>query len=159
MSKMVVLSGTGHDPKRRKLKIDKRGTRYIVPKDEQYLTTTEIARALGIYQETVWRWCVKWFGPLPKDGPNRSGVGGGYRIPPPYLLVARAWQLVEQPEVRELLKDALVADPKDWVIAVDNLSSTHYTASEVVERLRVLLSTDRPPNHLTILHVGGLLQE
>lgn len=152
---------TDHIAQRRQVKVtvDKRGTRYVVPKGEEYLTTVEIAKALNLYSETVWRWCIKWFGKLPKDGPNRQGVGGGYRIPPPYLLVAKAWSLVEDEVTREAAKVALLESPKDWVIVVDKDGSTHYSVGEVEARITAILGSDTKPSRITILYVGGLHQD
>jgi len=116
---------------------DKRGVRYVddgVP----YLTTHQLAKELGMYPETVFRWCVKWFGALPA---GRGGAKMGYRIPLEYRTVARAWLQTEEPRLREVIRRAIVADPKNWVVVVANLGSTHYSGREAIGRMQSLVDS------------------
>jgi hypothetical protein len=144
------------DPLRRSVKFtpdpDKRGLRYAVPADEQFVTTTELARFLGMHPETVWRWCRKWFGPLP---PGRAGREMGYRIPPVYVKVARVWLLVEDAELRELARKALVegGERDNYVVVVANDAFTCYSWSQALERLESLLEAGLF-RHMTIIYVG-----
>lgn len=101
------------------------------PRDT-YLTTTELANELGLWQEQVKRWCRSWFGKLDE---GRRGPRMGYRIPLAYRYVARAWMQVEEPEVRRSLERVLAAEPKDWVVLVGKVGSTHYTLGEALTRL------------------------
>lgn len=121
------------------------------PRDS-YLTTTELAKELSLWQEQVKRWCKQWFGDLP---PGRRGPGLGYRIPLNYRYVARAWVQVPDHKIREQLAKVLSKDPKDWVVVVGNMASTHYTDSEVVSRVNQLLVTARQRNlAITLVYVG-----
>jgi hypothetical protein len=142
------------DPLRRSVHFtpDKRGLRYTVPADESFVTTRELARYLGMHSETVWRWCRKWFGPLP---PGRAGREMGYRIPPVYVKVARVWLLVEDAELRELARKALVngGEQDNYVIVVAKEAFTCYSGEQVEERLRSLLEAGSF-QHMTIIYVG-----
>lgn len=130
---------------------DERGVRYV-DDGEPYLTTHQLAKELGMYPETLFRWCVKWFGPLPA---GRRGAKMGYRIPLEYRLVARAWLQTENPYLREICRRALVDSPKNFVVVVANLGSTHYSASEVVGRVDSLLKSSAYGTHLiSIIGVG-----
>jgi AraC-like DNA-binding protein len=114
--------------------VDKRGVRYVdngVP----YLTTYELAAELSMYPETLFRWCKKWFGVLPR---GRAGAGMGYRIPLEYRMVARLWLRSEDNRLREVGRRAIITDPKDWVVVVDNIGTTHYTDREAVGRMDTL---------------------
>lgn len=118
--------------------LDSRGVRYVqdgVP----YLTTHELGKELGMYPETLFRWCVKWFGKLPA---GRAGAKMGYRIPLEYRRVARVWLQTEDPRLREAARRALVADPRPFVVVVANLGSTHYSVPEVVGRVESLQRSD-----------------
>jgi len=131
--------------------VDKRGVRYVdngVP----YLTTYQLAAELGMYPETLFRWCRKWFGELPR---GRAGAGMGYRIPEEYRMVARLWLSVEDPRVREVGRRAIITDPKEFLVVVANVGTTHYTDREVVGRVDTLTkhSTFRG-QIISIMHVG-----
>ena len=121
------------------------------PRDS-YLTTTQLAKELSLWQEQVKRWCKQWFGDLP---PGRRGPGLGYRIPLNYRYVARAWMQCPDPKIRKELATVLSRDPKDWVVVVGKQASTHYTDSQVVARVTQLLpvATQRS-TPLTIVYVG-----
>lgn len=135
--------------------VDERGVRYVKD-DVPHLTTHELAKSLGMYPETLFRWCRKWFGNLPK---GRAGAGMGYRIPLEYELVARAWLMTEDPRLREVVRRAIVADPKDYVVVVANIGSTHYSDREVVGRVESLTSSPTYRHHaLHIFHVGRLTE-
>jgi hypothetical protein len=131
--------------------VDERGVRYAdngVP----YLTTHQLARELDLYPETVFRWCRKWFGPLPQ---GRSGAGLGYRIPLEYRMVARAWIVTEDVRLREIMRRSIVADPKDWVVVVANVGSTHYTDRETVGRMETLIRHPTFRGHaISAMYVG-----
>lgn len=116
---------------------DKRGVRYVdngVP----YLTTHQLAKEFDMFPETVFRWCRKWFGDLPK---GRAGAGLGYRIPLEYRMVARAWLQTEDPRLREVVRRAIVADPKDWVVEVANLGTTCYSDVQTVATMERIIRT------------------
>jgi hypothetical protein len=58
-------------------------------------------------------------------------------------------------KIREQLAKVLSKDPKDWVVVVGNMASTHYTDSEVVSRVNQLLVTARQRNlAITLVYVG-----
>lgn len=98
-----------------------------------YLTTEQVAKLLGdVSAEQVHRWCRRWFGPLPR---GRRGKGLGYRLPLEYERVARVWRKVEDVQVREVAKRALLANPRNWVVVVGNVGSTHYSAIEAANRV------------------------
>lgn len=130
---------------------DKRGVRYVdngIP----YLTTHQLAAELDLYPETVFRWCRKWFPQLPR---GRAGAGMGYRIPLEYRMVARAWLQTEDPALREVIRRAIVAEPKNWVVVVDNVGSTHYTDREVVGRMETLVKHPTFRGHIiSTMYVG-----
>lgn len=135
--------------------VDKRGVRYAVPESEPILTTQEISKTLNLHQETVWRWCRRWFGQLPK---GRTGRDMGYRIPPIYMKVARVWSRTQDETTREVARKALVDDGegKNFVVVVGNVGSTHYTGEQVVERLSSILTTVSPSSigSLHVFYVG-----
>lgn len=114
--------------------LDPRGVEYVTT-DVPYTTTDALAKELSMYRETVYRWCFRWFGPLPE---GRTGAKMGYRIPLEYLAVGRAWLQTEDPRLREVLRRAIVASPRNWVVVVANLGSTHYSVAEVVGRVESL---------------------
>jgi hypothetical protein len=119
-----------------------------------YLTTNELAKMINCWPEQVYRWCVKWFGTLPG---GRKGRSMGYRIPPVYLYVARAFQQVEDPGERKLLQEVITADPKNFVLLVGKTGSTHYSAKEVVERLDSILPLVRQQKlPVRVLYVGPM---
>lgn len=138
--------------------IDPRGVRYMVPKGEEWLTTREVANLVEAHPETVWRWCRKWFGELP---PGRAGTLMGYRIPPEYVKVARAWLTTENAECREAARGAILADPdKHYVlvmtgkgISVAKLASTHYTVEEATKRMLDLRELHPHHRSLTLIHL------
>lgn len=132
---------------------DGRGVRYGVSNDDvPYLTTHELAKELSMYPETLFRWCVKWFGTLPK---GRTGAKMGYRIPLEYRLVARGWLQTENPLIREVARRALVASPKNFVVVVANTGSTHYSVPEAVNRMESLLSASAyRGNLISMMFVG-----
>lgn len=130
---------------------DGRGVQYVTNNFE-YLTTGELAAELRMYPETLFRWCRKWFGVLPS---GRAGARMGYRIPVEYRLVARAWLQTEDPRLREVVRRALVETPRNWVVVVDNVGSTHYSDAEVVGRVESLLRTTAFRHQaLWIMYVG-----
>lgn len=131
---------------------DPRGVEYVTNPDVLYLTTDQLAKELDMYRETVYRWCSKWFGDLPK---GRTGAKMGYRIPQEYLKVGRAWLQTEDPRLREVLRRAIVAAPRNWVVAVANVGSTHYSDAEVVGRVESLTkhSTYRGQT-ISVIYVG-----
>ena len=115
---------------------DERGVRYVAG-DVPHLTTWGLAKELDMYHETVYRWAKKWFGPLPEGRPATSNAG--YRIPVEYRLVARLWLQTEDHRIREVGRRAIVTDPKNWLVVVDNIGSTHYSGGEAGERVLQLL--------------------
>lgn len=135
--------------------VDERGVRFA-DTGEPYLTTHDLAKMYGMHPETVFRWCRRWFGNLPK---GRAGAKMGYRIPLEYELVARAWLMTEDPQLREVVRRAIVTDPKDWVVVVANIGSTHYSDREVVGRVESLTSSPTYRHHaLSIFHVGRITE-
>jgi len=118
---------------------------------DTYYTTSELARELGVWQQQVYRWAKAWFGKLP-----RGRTGTGYRIPKNYLYVARAWMQVEDHDLRNLVTDALAASPKNYVLVVGKVASTHYSVGEVVRRVSELLPVATQHNvPIQIIYVGG----
>lgn len=131
---------------------DERGVRYVVSDDVLYLTTHQLAKELRMYPETLFRWCRKWFGDLP---PGRDGARMGYRIPLEYRLVARAWLQTEDMRVREVARRAIVESPKNFVVVVANIGSTHYTDREVVGRIESLTTVPTFRGHaISVIYVG-----
>lgn len=131
--------------------LDSRGVRYV-DDGTPYLTTNQLAKELGMFPETVWRYCVQWFGKLPK---GRTGAKMGYRIPLEYRAVAKVWLQTRDPLVREAARRALVVDPKNFVVVVANIGSTHYSVPEVVGRMESLLgSSAYRQSQISVLYVG-----
>lgn len=132
--------------------LDPRGVEYV-SNDMPYLTTGQLAKELdNQYPETVFRWCRKWFGNLP---PGRRGAGLGYRIPLEYKRVGRAWLMTEDTHLREVVRRAIVDSPKDWVVVVANVGSTHYSVAEAVGRAESIAHSSTYRNHvISILYVG-----
>lgn len=133
---------------------DGRGVRFPSPFEprENYLTTYEIAKALGQHPETVFRWCRRWFGPLP---PGRGRKHGGYRIPLEYMRVARGYLATQEPALRYTLRKALVREPRDWVLIVGDVGTTHHTLAEVIKKLESLgRSGTLLGKATTLIHVG-----
>lgn len=136
--------------------VDVRGVEYVGRSDDDgqrtYLTTHELAKELAMYPETLYRWCVKWFGNLPA---GRTGGKMGYRIPLEYRLVAKVWLRTEDARIREVARRALLESPRDFVVVVDNIGSTHYSVSEAVNRVE---SLSKSPTFrgsvITLLFVG-----
>lgn len=131
-----------------------------------FLTTQQLAEDLErwaslhndrpiVYPESIYRWCIKWFGKLPR---GRTGPGMGYRIPLPYKYVARVWYQTEDPTIRAAATAAILADQdkqKSWVVTVANLGSTHYTVHEVASRVQSLTAMARQNNRMIhVLYVG-----
>lgn len=100
-----------------------------------FLTTYQLADELGVYPEQIQRWCKSWFGKLP---PGRAHKGEGYRIPLEYRYVARCWRQLQERDAREAARNALVADPREWLVVVARKASTHYTAAEAMRRVETL---------------------
>lgn len=134
------------------------------PRDT-YLTTYDMVEELGEwvkdnlpnhkslpYNESIRRWCRKWFGSLPHD--RIGGRGAGYRIPVPYRYVARAWWQSQDEAVREVAKRVLLADPKPWIVVVGKFGSTHYSVAEVLERVNQVLSGQS--KQVEIIYVGPM---
>lgn len=132
---------------------------------DTYLTTYDLAEELGSWirehfpgvralphNESVRRWCKRWFGTLP---PGRTGGrGAGYRIPPVYRYVARAWWQSVDEQVRAGSLHALIADPRPWLVVVGKFASTHYSKDEALERARQLLQGQA--KYIHILYVGPM---
>lgn len=142
---------------------DSRGVEYVTLESvnphaaRTYLTTHELAKEFKQYPETVFRWCRKWFGHLPQ---GRQGGKNGYRIPLEYRLVVRAWLQTEDVRVREVARRAILDSPKDFVIVVDKVGSTHYSVFEAVERVQALLTHSTFRNHvISLLYVGSDSQD
>lgn len=119
---------------------------------ETYFTTYQLAKRLKMYPEQVHRYCKKWFGQLP---PLRTGKGQGYRIPPEYELVARGWLQTQDPELRSAMKDALIKEPRNFVVVVAGRASTHYTDHEAMERVaQVLSDAAKRSKIVSVIYVG-----
>lgn len=146
--KILVVPSVSQEPEW----FDVRGVRYAdtgVP----YLTTDELAKELSMYKETLWRWCRKWFGPLPA---GRTGAKMGYRIPLEYRMVGRLWLMTEVPEIREPGRRAIIADPRNFLVVVANIGSTHYSVAEAVGRVETLLESPTfRSNTISTFYVGG----
>lgn len=139
-------------------RIDTRGLRHhrIEEEDWEYTTTWEIAEAIRtVHAETVYRWCQHWFGKLPPG--RQGGIRRGYRIPPEYLYVARAWAQTQEVGIRELVRWQLVDDLKDYVVVCGKVVSSHYTAGEVANRLQQLMGNSMMSQQLTtVIYVGPI---
>jgi len=66
----------------------------------------------------------------------------GYRIPLEYRKVAKLWLATEDHRIREVGRRALVSDPRNWVVVVAYLGSTHYTDREATGRIESLIGSD-----------------
>lgn len=132
-----------------------------------YLTTYELAGELKSwmleyghggtlpYPVRILKWCKLWFGELPEE--RLHGRSRGYRIPLEYRYVARAWTLTENVQVRDVAQRVLLADPKPWVITVDNIGSTHYTHEDVLDRIgSLLLVVESKHGVVSVLNVGPM---
>lgn len=130
---------------------DSRGVGYTVG-GMPYLTTNELAIELSMHPETVFRWCRKWFGDLPK---GRTGAKQGYRIPLEYRMVARAWLQTEDVALREVIRRAIVAEPRNWVVVVANVGTTHYSVSEALGRVESITRHSPYGNQIvSLMYVG-----
>lgn len=124
----------------------------ILQPSETYYTTYQLAKRLKMYPEQVHRYCKQWFGKLP---PTRRGKGQGYRIPPHYELVARGWLQTRDPELRRAMKEALVKEPRNFVVVVAGRASTHYTGHEAMERVaQVLDIAENNSEIVSVIYVG-----
>lgn len=106
-----------------------------------YITTYQLADDLGMHYRQIYRWCQRWYGPLPPA--RQGGKGMGYRIHPVMRRVARGWLQTEDPVAREAIRAALMKWPRDWVVAIGNRATTHYTAQEALQAARDGISSGR----------------
>ena len=124
----------------------------MVQDRKEYLTTVDLAKELKQDPKKIHRWCQRWYGALPS---LRRGKGMGYRIHPDMRRVARGWLQTEDDVVRDAMRTALVKEPRDWVVVVGKLASTHYTAAEALERVEKVLARSRnKPRQVSVLYVG-----
>lgn len=124
----------------------------VIQDKATYLTTSQMAKILRREPKLIHRWCQRWYGPLP---PARRGRDMGYRIPLNMLRVARGWLQTEDEWIRESLRAALIAEPRDWVVAVGKRATSHYTAAEALERVAQIASQSRNnPEVISVLYVG-----
>lgn len=121
---------------------------------DTYLTTDQLAKDLHINYRQVHRWCQQWYGPLP---PARRGKGMGYRLHPVMRRVARGWLQTQDPWMREAIRVSLTEIPRDWVVVVGKVATTHYTADEAMDATRRGILAGGPTlrrSPISILYVG-----
>jgi hypothetical protein len=102
------------------------------PAEKPVWSTYELAEYLDQHPQTVIRWCRRWFGDLGKG--RNVGRGQGYQIPWQYVYLARAYLRTDHDPTRRMIRDAILASPKDWVVVVDSIVYTCYDLPEAVDK-------------------------